>query len=150
VVGGSTGGAVGVFPANGFSISLTTAARTVETLGAGVEVVGVAGDVVTVALGVTGKLCAVEDDDGVDAVVAVCGTTTLGVDSALAVDGVVTTTWLVALVPLSVPAAEEAGELAVTPVGLDDRPLLGCGVASVPVALPVLDVEFWVPAFDGV
>jgi hypothetical protein len=66
---------------------------------------------VTIALGASGELCAVDIDDSVEAVVAVCGTTTLGVGSEVAVDGAFTATSLVAPEPLFVPAGEEAGEL---------------------------------------
>ena len=150
VAGGSTGGAAGVFLANGFNISLITWARAVATLGAGLAF-GVAGCGVTVALGVTRALCAVDTDDSVEAVVAVCGTATLGVGSEVAVDGVFTTTSVVAPVPLFVPAGRDAGDRGITPIGLDDdRALLGRGVASAPVVSPVLCVEFWVLASDDV
>jgi hypothetical protein len=91
----------------------------------------------------------VDTDDSVEAVVAVCDASTLG--SEVATDGVFTTTLLVASVLPPFPAAEEAVELAITLVGRDDdRPFLGCGVATAPVVLPELCVGSWVPASDGV
>jgi hypothetical protein len=148
--GDSGVGAFGAVPANGFNISLTRVARAVATLGAGFAAFGVAGCVVTIALGVTRELRAVDTDDNLE-VLAVCGTTSLGVGSEVAVDGVLTTTSLVAPVPLFVPAGEEAGELGIKPVRLDDdRSLLGRGVASAPVVLRVLCVGFWVLAPDDV
>jgi hypothetical protein len=132
-VGGSTGGAVGAFPANGLNSSLITLARTVEIVGGGVAVLGAAGCTATNA----GVLWAL---DSVEAVAAVAGTTTLGVEGEAFVGGVLTT-WLAATVPLSV-AAEEADEFAVTPVDVDDdRPdsdVLCLGVTSEPVVWPVV------------
>jgi hypothetical protein len=143
LVGGSTAGAAGAFPANGFNILLTRVARAVKT---GVAAFGVAGCGVTITLGVPTELCAVDTDDSVEAVVVPCGTTTFGVGSEVAVDRVFTTTLLVAAVPLFVPVVEGPGGLVITPVGRnDDRSLLRGGVASAPVVLPVLCVESWVP-----
>jgi hypothetical protein len=115
-VGGSAGGVAGVFPANGFNIWSITLARTVDTLGAGVAALGVAGCVVTSAVVAAGVLWAL---DCVDAVAAVVGTTTLGAVSKVFVGGVVTTTRVAATVPLPV-AAEEADEFAVTAADVDD------------------------------
>jgi hypothetical protein len=129
----------------------TNLARTVETVGDGVAAVGVAGCVVTSAFGVPRERCAVDTDASVEAVVAACGTATLGVGNEVAVDRVFITTLLVAPVPLFVPAGEESGELGITPAGLDDdRSLLCGGVGATPVVSPVLWAESWVLASDDV
>jgi len=117
-VGESAGGAVGVFPVNGFNTSFTTLARTVVTVG-GVVALGVAGCTVTTAVVVTTVAFAVDTGDGVDAVVAVDDNAVLEL-----VEGVVASTLSAATVPLepvsSVAAGEEAGELADASAGVDD------------------------------
>ena len=121
-MGGSTGGVVGVFPANGFNIWSITPATTVDRLGAGVAALGVAGCVVTSAVDAVVAAGVLWALDTVDAVVAVVGTTTLGVDSEVLVGAVVATTWLAATVPPPVApeeAPDEADEFAVTPADVD-------------------------------
>jgi hypothetical protein len=94
----------------------------------------------TIALRVTGEFVKIDTGGSVEAVLAICGTATLGVSNEVTVDCVFTTTSLIALWPLIVLAGEEPDEL--TSVNLDDnRFLLGggvdCGVG--------VDADRWAP-----
>ena len=158
MVGGSSGGAAGAFPANGFINSLTTLARTVKTPVGGVAALGVAGCIVTSDFGAATVLFAVDTDDRLDTVVAVGDTAALGFDSKVVVEGGLTTTSLAATVlpgpALSVAVGEEPGEFAGTLADVDgDRsdPDVLCGVTSAPVVLPVVSVgvdAVWALASD--
>ena len=147
MVGGSTGGAAGAFPANGFITSLITLARTVETVGGGVAALGVAGCIVTSAFGVTTVLFAVDTDDSSTPSSRLATAAALGFDGKVVVEGGLTTTSLAATVlpgpALSVAVGEElVSSLARRPTWTATGPIPTSyvGVTSEPVALPVVSV----------
>jgi hypothetical protein len=112
-------------------------ARKVFNLGAGVAVFGVVDFVVTIELGATREFCSVVTSDSVEPVAGIGGEAGGGDVSAVSGSGVSAS--------LFVPATDEAGEFAITPVGFHrDRSRLRCGVAS--ASLVLVCVEPSVPA----
>ena len=128
MAGWSPEGAVGVDPANGLNTRLATVTRTFESPCVGCVALSVDCDG-TVTLCVSGEFFKSDTGDHVEAVLAMCGATTLGV-SVATVDCVLITTSLIASLALLVLAETEADES--TPAEFDrSRFLLGCDVEDV-------------------
>ena len=116
-------------PATGLITRLSTVRRTLAALWAGGAAFGLANCGVTTALRISGECFKRDTGDHVEAVLAMCGATTLGV-SVATVDCVLITTSLIASLALLVLAETEADES--TPAEFDrSRFLLGCDVEDV-------------------
>src|SRR5262249_55602284 len=151
----------GPFPADGFNISLTKFATTLDTgldgrADAVTGATGAAVGIVISALDVTSPV-AVDKDDSVETGVAVRPANTRGLDSQVLGDRAFTTTSLAAVVLLGstffeTAVGEDPGGLAITPADIDDSPPVCGGVALFPLVSPVLcaevNVEFSETAVD--
>jgi len=154
VAGWSTGGVVGVVPADGRNTRFTTVARTLATLWVGCAAFGVADCGVTIALRITGKFFTMDTSGSVEGVLAICGTATVGFSNEVTVDCAFTTTSLIASLPLVVLAEIEAD--GSRSVKLDrNRFLLGCGVVDVDPLVPDADcgagvvADRWAPSMSA-